>query len=82
VKVLKIINATATKENIRKAKEFLSASRVDDQVVLFAAGHGLLDDDMNFYFATAKWNLTIPRHSGCHMKIWKVFWTESLRGKN
>jgi WD40 repeat protein/uncharacterized caspase-like protein len=60
VKVLKIVDAAATKENIKKAKEFLAASRVDDQVILFVAGHGLLDDDMNFYFATSNVDFNNP----------------------
>jgi WD40 repeat protein/uncharacterized caspase-like protein len=64
VKVLKIVDTDATKENIRKAKEFLNASRVDDQVVLFVAGHGLLDDDMNFYFATTNVEFASPAAQG------------------
>lgn len=64
VKVLKIVDATATRDNIRKAKEFLKVSRVDDEVILFVAGHGLLDNDLNFYFATSNVDFNNPAALG------------------
>jgi hypothetical protein len=64
VKVLRILNRDATRENILKAREFLAASRVDDHVVLFLAGHGLLDSKLDYYFATADIDVTDPARRG------------------
>ncbi len=64
VKVLKILDINATTENIRQAKKFLEKSKADDEVILFTAGHGLLDDDMNFYFATSNIDFKNPSKLG------------------
>jgi WD40 repeat protein/uncharacterized caspase-like protein len=64
VKVLRILNREATQENIRRAKEFLKAAQVDDQVVLFFAGHGLLDRSLDYYFATADFDFKDPARRG------------------
>jgi uncharacterized caspase-like protein len=52
IKSLKLINEEATREKILSTKDFLMQSKVDDQVILFVAGHGLLDDKLDWYFAT------------------------------
>jgi WD40 repeat protein len=41
-----------TRENILNIKKQLSKTSVDDNVILFAAGHGLLDNNFDFYYAT------------------------------
>ncbi len=64
VKVLKILDKEAARENILKAKEFLMQSKVDDQVVLFVAGHGLLDDKLDWYFATHDVDFNNPSPRG------------------
>ena len=64
IKVLRILNRDATRENIRKARDFLNASQVDDLVVLFFAGHGLLDSKLDYYFATADIDVTDPAQRG------------------
>ena len=47
-----LFNQKATKENFIALKDQLMKSKVDDKVILYASGHGLLDDSLNFYFAT------------------------------
>nr|MBI3613812.1 caspase family protein [Nitrospirota bacterium] len=42
----------ATKEEILKAKDWLKQSKVDDLVIVFVAGHGLTDQESNYYFGT------------------------------
>lgn len=64
VKVLRILNRDATRENILKAAEFLKPCRVDDAVVLFFAGHGLLDAKLDYYFATADIDFADPTKRG------------------
>ena len=64
VKVLRILNRDATRDNIVKAKHFLKDSQVDDLVVLFFAGHGLLDSKLDYYFATADIDFKNPAKRG------------------
>lgn len=42
----------ATRPEILKAKEWLKQSRINDLVVVFAAGHGMTDEQSNYYFGT------------------------------
>ncbi len=44
------VNKDVTNENIKKAKELLKNSKIDDTFVLFIAGHGVHDNDENFTF--------------------------------
>jgi len=64
VHVRQILDADATRENILALKDFLMQSNVDDQVVLFLAGHGLLDDHLDYYFATADIDFYDPAGRG------------------
>ena len=36
-----------------KVKAFLADAEVDDRVILYVAGHGMLDDKLNYYYAPA-----------------------------
>lgn len=47
-----LFNRSAVRENFFILKEKLMNTKVDDQVVMFASGHGLLDKNLDFYFAT------------------------------
>lgn len=52
VHTLLLVNESASKEEIlRQTNTFLANAKPNDQVVLFLAGHGTLDDDLNYYFA-------------------------------
>ncbi len=68
VKVVRLLNREAnqeaTRENILKTKELLAKSRVDDQVVLFFSGHGLLDAKWDYYFATVDIDFKDPAKRG------------------
>lgn len=57
-------NRDATRENILKTKRLLQNTHVDDQVVLFFAGHGLLDAKLDYYFATANIDFAQPARHG------------------
>ena len=63
-KVLRIVDKEATRENILKASDFLKQAKTNDQVVLFVAGHGLLDDNMDWYFATTDIDFEKPSLRG------------------
>jgi hypothetical protein len=59
-----ILDTDATKENILAVKELLQQTKVDDQVILFFAGHGLLDEQFDYYFATSDIDFTNPSEQG------------------
>jgi len=52
VHLLDLTNQKATKPEIRKAKEWLKQSKINDLVVVFAAGHGMTDEKFDYYFGT------------------------------
>lgn len=52
VHTLDLSNKKATKADIVKAKEWLKQSKINDLVVVFAAGHGMTDEKSEYYFGT------------------------------
>jgi len=50
--ITKLLNEDVTLENIRNLSDFLGKPRVDDVVMIFIAGHGLLDSNLDYYFST------------------------------
>jgi len=64
-----LINEKATLENIRQLKRKLMRTKVDDRVILFFAGHGLLDIDdksLNYYLATYDSDFDNISQNGLH----------------
>ncbi|MCX6333861.1 MAG: hypothetical protein NT092_06090, partial [Bacteroidia bacterium] len=59
-----LFNRKAVKENFFALKEKLMGTKVDDQVILFASGHGLLDNNLDFYFATWDMDFRNPETRG------------------
>ena len=59
-----LLDTAATRENILGAREFLAASKVTNQVVLFVAGHGLLGDRLDYYFGTTDIDFAHPDKRG------------------
>lgn len=65
VHTLAIVDGEATRESIAaKAREFLAPAQIDDRVVLFFAGHGLLDARAGYFFATADLDFDHPEARG------------------
>jgi len=52
VNVLEILDERATRSGILGARAFLEKAQIDDTVVVFLAGHGMLDKDLAYWFAT------------------------------
>jgi hypothetical protein len=64
IKELLITDREATKESLGKIREFLSKATVDDTVLMFVAGHGLLDSKYDYYFGTADIDFNNPSGNG------------------
>lgn len=58
------LNSQATAENIARAKEALMQTHPEDVVIVFAATHGLLDSNFNYYLATTNVNFENPSERG------------------
>lgn len=58
------LNEKATKANILAVKEKLKKTQVDDKVVVFVAGHGLLDEKLDYYIATHDVDFVNPAEKG------------------
>jgi len=52
IHVLILTDQKATRSEILKAKDWLRQSTTQDLVVVFAAGHGMTDEQSNYYFGT------------------------------
>jgi WD40 repeat protein len=59
-----LFNERATRENFFNLKQKLSATNVNDQVLVFVSGHGLLNKDLDFYFATVDMDFNHPEKRG------------------
>jgi WD40 repeat protein len=59
-----LFDKQATKENFLRLRGELLNTRVDDQVILFVSGHGLLDENMDFYFGSYDINFESPEKKG------------------
>ena len=64
VKELLLKDGDVTKGSLAKVREFLKPATVDDSVVLFMAGHGLLDDKYDYYFGTSDMDFNNPAGRG------------------
>lgn len=59
-----LVNEKVTKENMQKVLDFMQKAKPDDVFVLFVAGHGVRDTDMNYYFATYDMDFDHPEKNG------------------
>lgn len=59
-----ITNQNATLAGIDEAAAFLKNSTVNDQIILFFSGHGLIDQNMDYYLATTNVDFLNPSAKG------------------
>lgn len=64
VNVKLITNTEATDSQIKSVRSFVEQAKVDDVVMIFIAGHGVLDDQYNYYFATHNIDFNNPSNGG------------------
>jgi len=64
IHVYKFIDADATVNNILKIKEELQNTHVDDEVVVYFAGHGLLNKDLDYFLGMYDVNFEKPEVNG------------------
>jgi WD40 repeat protein len=59
-----LFDANATKEKFFALKQNLIETNVNDELVVFISGHGLLDENLDFYFATYDIDFNNPSKRG------------------
>ena len=59
-----LFDGYATKEHFSFLTNKLAKAKVDDQVILFVSGHGLLDDSLDFYYASYDCDFKHPEKFG------------------
>jgi len=64
VHTLVLTDADATRDAIGAGRAFLERAAVDDQVVVFLAGHGVVSDERDYYFATHDIDFADPAGRG------------------
>jgi hypothetical protein len=64
VKELLLTDRQVTKESLGQIKDFLKDATIDDTVLMFVAGHGLLDSQYDYYFGTNDIDFNNPAEKG------------------
>lgn len=64
-----LINETVTKENILALNKKLRKTRPNDRVIVAVTGHGLLNDSLDFYYATYDVNFNKPDKRGLKYEL-------------
>ena len=56
-----LLNEEATESNLLELKTKLAKAKVHDQVIIFVAGHGLVNNDLDYFLATSGTNFNSPK---------------------
>ena len=59
-----LTNEQVTRANILELKSFLEKADINDHVMIFIAGHGVLDANLDYYFATYDMDFQQPQDKG------------------
>lgn len=64
IRVFDLVNEKATKANVLAMKQELMKSKVDDIVMVFYTGHGVLSPSLDYYLATYDMDFANPAKKG------------------
>lgn len=64
VKSVTLTNEEVKMENLEQLKTFLSQAQIDDVVLVFIAGHGVLNAEFDYFFATHDMDFETPEERG------------------
>jgi len=59
-----LIDNSVRKDSLERIKNFFSGAKINDVVVLFVAGHGILDKNLDYYLSTYDVDFTNPDKKG------------------
>lgn len=69
IKTFKLLNKDVTVENVKSIKDILRKSNVNDRVVISFSGHGLINNEKEFYFAGYKTDFSSPGNGGISYEL-------------
>lgn len=69
IKTFKLLNKDVTVENIKKIKDILNKTNVNDRVVISFSGHGLINNEKEFYFAGYDTDFSSPEKAGISYEL-------------
>ncbi|MCD6065535.1 MAG: hypothetical protein K0S33_361 [Bacteroidetes bacterium] len=64
-----LTNKEVTKNNVILLKDFLKTADRNDEVILFYAGHGVLDKDLDYYLSSGDIDFTNPSAKGIPYEV-------------
>lgn len=64
VKSQTLLNEAVTRDNIKALESFLSKADINDHVLIFFAGHGVLSSHLDYYLATSDLDFDHPEKKG------------------
>jgi WD40 repeat protein len=59
-----LLNQEVTRSGIQSIKQTLQKTKPNDAVVLYLSGHGLIDEELDYYLATYDVDFSSPRKNG------------------
>lgn len=71
VHVKELTNSDVTKQNIIDLSTYLASAKPQDAVILFVAGHGVLDDQLDYFFATYDIDFNNPSENGVSYSVFE-----------
>jgi hypothetical protein len=71
-----LLNENVTLENVKALKRKLKQTSIDDTVIISFSGHGLIDSDNRFYFASHNIDFDNPKVNGIAYKVLQGLLTE------
>lgn len=71
VYVKTLINEEVRKDSVIALKSFLKTATENDVVILFAAGHGVLDDQLDYYFSSYDIDFNHPEEKGIPYEVFE-----------
>ena len=77
----KLVDDEVTIENVEELKNFASHSKSNDVFIFFAAGHGVLDVDLDYYFASYDMDFMKPQERGIPYDLFEQILDESKSRK-
>ena len=71
VYTLDFIDEQVQLDSLDSIRAFLEQATINDQVVLFIAGHGMLDESFDYYYASHNMDFSNPSKNGIPYEFWE-----------
>ncbi len=76
VNIKKMFNLSFSPDSIKELKKYFSQAGTNDVAMIFFAGHGYLDEDLNYYFPTYYTDFSDPKTLAVPYKNFEILFRE------